>query len=149
MKNNFRLYESSDYAVLEAMILGLYNEMKGEPMSVAKIANTVRKLTEEKNRGCIYIFESQENVIGYGILIYFWSNEFGGDILNIDELFVKKEHRRQGVAKDFFHFLSEEFQDKVVAFALETTKENQIAYQFYRNLGFQDYRNTVLFKQVD
>ncbi|RUS97030.1 hypothetical protein DSM106972_085800 [Dulcicalothrix desertica PCC 7102] len=129
-------------------MLALYAEdIQGEQMSVVKIANTVNKLTEEPNRGCIYIFEHQENLIGYAILIYFWSNEFGGDILNIDELFVKKEYRRQGVGRKFFDFLSKEFKNKVVAFCLETTKESHNAYNFYQKLGFREHKNTVLFKQ--
>ncbi|TWH54003.1 GNAT family N-acetyltransferase [Dulcicalothrix desertica] len=148
MVTYFRLYKSSDYAILEAMMLALYAEdIQGEQMSVVKIANTVNKLTEEPNRGCIYIFEHQENLIGYAILIYFWSNEFGGDILNIDELFVKKEYRRQGVGRKFFDFLSKEFKNKVVAFCLETTKESHNAYNFYQKLGFREHKNTVLFKQ--
>ncbi|MBW4510660.1 MAG: GNAT family N-acetyltransferase [Scytonematopsis contorta HA4267-MV1] len=147
MKNYFRLYTSSDYPVLEAMIFGLYDDMKGEPMSAAKIANTVKKLTESQNRGCIYIFENQDDITGYAILIYFWSNEYGGEILNIDELFIKKEYRRQGIAREFFQFLENEFKNKVVAFALETTQENHTAYKFYRQSGFEEYRNTVLFKQ--
>lgn len=144
----FRLYKSSDYTVLEAMMLALYaEEIKGEEMSVVKIANTVNKLTREPNRGCIYIFEQQDNLIGYAILIYFWSNEFGGEILNIDELFVKKEYRGQGIGRKFFEFLSKEFKNKAVAFCLETTKESHNAYNFYQKLGFREHKNTVLFKQ--
>jgi GNAT superfamily N-acetyltransferase len=148
MMTSFRLYESSDYTALEAMIIALYTEdMKGEPMSALKIANTVNKLTSEPNRGCIYIFENQGTIIGYGIIIYFWSNEFGGEIVNIDELFIKKDFRRHGIGRSFFEFLSKEFESRAVAFCLETTKENHQAYRFYLKLGFEEYRNTVLFKQ--
>ncbi|BAZ14260.1 acetyltransferase [Calothrix sp. NIES-4071] len=144
----FRLYESSDYTAFEAMTLALYTEeIKGESMSAVKIANTVSKLTDEPNRGCIYIFENQGNLIGYSILIYFWSNEFGGEILNIDELFIKREYRGQGIGGKFFEFLSNEFKNKAVAFCLETNKGNNRAYNFYQKLGFREHKNTVLFKQ--
>ncbi|MBF2064294.1 MAG: hypothetical protein IGS39_07710 [Calothrix sp. C42_A2020_038] len=87
-------------------------------------------------------------MICYAVLIYFWSNEFGGEMVNIDELLVKKESRPQGIGRNFVEFFANEFKDKAIAFCLETTQENYLAYKFDQKLGFKDYKNTVLFKQL-
>lgn len=68
----------------------LYKEdLVDEQITDEKISKTIRELDNNPRRGKIIIFEKASIVIGYVILIFYWSNEFGGDILQIDELYVK------------------------------------------------------------
>jgi GNAT superfamily N-acetyltransferase len=150
MEVQIRPYRPSDLSPLVAMISALYGEdMDGEKMTVAKIEATVEKLTREPNRGFMAIIEVENQVIGYAILIFFWSNEYGGEIINIDELYVLPVFRNKGVGRRFFKWLETEFQEKAVAFMLETTKENEKAAAFYRRIGFSNYRNLVMFKALN
>ncbi|MBI5914035.1 MAG: GNAT family N-acetyltransferase [Bacteroidetes bacterium] len=150
METTFRDYHPPDFEVLKTMIFDLYSldGKHGGPMTEAKIARTVEKFTGEPNRGRIFIFEKQREIAGYAIVNYFWSNEFGGEIRYIDELYVQPAFRNAGLGSRFFSFLEKFYQNDAVAFSLETTKENQKATALYRRLGFHAHHNFVMFKQL-
>src|SRR5580765_4391529 len=78
------------------MMEGLYGE--DEPASEVdrgRFPATIRTLIAEPVRGRIVLFLEGPTVQGYGLLIPFWSNELGGTVLVIDELFVKAESRNR------------------------------------------------------
>lgn len=80
------------------------------------------------------------------ILVFFWSNEYGGNIVIIDELFVKEEYRSQGIGTEFFSF-AEKFNNKA-AIQLETTPFNKRALDYYKRLGFVPDENTHLTRKA-
>ncbi len=141
----FRALKNADYSELRRMISALYSEDRGnEPITDKKIAKTVRELSKNHCKGKIIIFEKENVTIGYSILIFYWSNEYGGDILHVDELYVKPEHRQRGVATSFFEHISQAFKDKIVAVQLEVRPSNTNAMNYYRRLGFRKTRNLHL-----
>ena len=87
------------------------------------------------------IFEKDNMTIGYSILIFYWSNEYGGNVLHIDELYVKPEHRRHGAATSFFDHVSRAFKGKIVALQLEVTPSSMDVIDYYQKLGFRKMRN--------
>jgi len=145
MPMNFRPFRDSDYSGLKAMISALHSEDRGgKPITDEKILKTVTELGRNPCKGEIIIFEKDNTTIGYSILIFYWSNEYGGDILHIDELYVKPEHRRHGAATSFFNHVSKAFKDKIVALQLEVTPSNVEAIDYYRRLGFRKSTNKQL-----
>ena len=54
---------------------------------------TIRTLLTEPSRGLIVCFLYRDGPVGYALLIPYWSNEFGGTLLFIDELFVIPQAR--------------------------------------------------------
>ena len=124
------------------MILGLYSEDPSDKIvDQKKIDKTFQTLLEEPTRGCIMVFEHEAELVGYSILVNFWSNEFGGNILIIDELFVKKEFRSQGIASQFITYLKQSQFGDSVALQLEVTPDNHRALALYKSLGFKKHKN--------
>jgi GNAT superfamily N-acetyltransferase len=143
----FQLYQQSDHQDLSEMIFALYDEdLEGEPMTREKISRTVNESRRHPEKVNIYMFKNGGETIGYAILVHFWSNEYGGDILDIDELYVREKHRNQGAAGEFMRFAGE-FQG-IVALQLETTPSNEKALAFYKKIGFLPDRNTHLTKII-
>ena len=143
MKTEFQLYQDTDYSDLRDMIVSLYREdPEGEPIDEEKIKRTVAEFRKNPYKLNIYMLRRNNKNIGYAILVFFWSNEFGGNILNIDELFVKEEYRNQGVGTEFFSF-ADKIENKV-ALHLETTPNNQRAFAYYKKLGFILDENSYL-----
>lgn len=139
----FRLYEESDYEDLREMILSLYREdPDGEPIDEEKIKRTIAEYRSNPDKVRIYMFHNENNNVGYAILVYYWSNEYGGDIVNIDELYVRKTHRNQGIGTEFLSFA--ERMDNKAALQLETTPSNRRALGYYKRLGFVPSVNTHL-----
>lgn len=141
----FRSARHSDNSTLRNMICALYKEDRvDEPITDKKISATFKELDRNPCRGKIIVFEKGRVAIGYAILIFYWSNEYGGDVLHVDELYVKPEHRQRGVATSFFRHLSETFKPKARLMQLEVSPTNSKAMNYYRKLGFKPTRNVHL-----
>lgn len=145
MEMNFRPLKHTDYSELKRMIHALYVEDPvNEPITDEKIWKTVTELRNKPCKGKIIIFEKDNVTIGYSILIFYWSNEYGGDILHIDELYVKPEHRERGAASCFFKHIAQTYGEKIVAAQLEVSPSNIRAMNYYQKLGFKKARNVHL-----
>jgi GNAT superfamily N-acetyltransferase len=147
MKVDFRPFQPSDLFELEKMVSTLYEENSYEqPMTTQKIQRTVDELTNYPERGKILIFTLNVNTVGYAILIYYWSNEYGGVLTTVDELYVKEAWRNRGIGKEFFDYLSSSASEKIKGIQLEVTSKNQRALAYYQKLGFKLSSNTLLMK---
>ena len=132
----FKEYEEKDFDDLKEMIVCLYDEdPEGEPITEAKIRKTVRESTAHPEKIRIVMICADGINIGYGILVFYWSNEHGGNVVNIDELFIKKEYRNKKVASTFIEHLKTVYEN-TVALQLETMPSNIAAARLYKRLGF-------------
>ena len=139
----FRPYKQKDYLEIVPMILELYDKDGATTvgaMTVEKIDLTLGTLTSSINLGDIFIFELGNNVVGYAIVTSFWSNEFGGRVLIIDELLVKTDFRNQGVSTKFFKYLFEKRIYNETVYMLEVGVTNKNAAAFYKRLGFKNFK---------
>jgi ribosomal protein S18 acetylase RimI-like enzyme len=147
MDAEFRLYREEDYVDLREMIFSLYREdPEGEPIDEEKVERTIAEFGKNPDKVSIYMIRRKEENVGYAILVYFWSNEYGGNIVTIDELYVKEEYRSQGAGTEFFSFV-EKLENKK-ALQMETTPSNRRVYNYYKRLGFVPVENAHLIKQV-
>lgn len=135
-----RLYNELDYTEVNKMIMALYFEdSEGESMNSTKIDRTIDALYNNPDKGEILVLESHGEIVGYSIVVFQWSNEYGGDVVNIDELYVKPSFRSMGIGTDFIKYLMEKYQDNLIV--LEVTPSNNRAYDYYSLLGFEDVVN--------
>lgn len=145
MAVSFNLYQEDDYKDLVQMIVALYDEdAEGEQISESKINSTISESRKNPQKITIYMFKDNDENIGYAILVFFWSNEFGGNILTIDELYVLKKYRGKGIATNFLSHIKGT--EGIVAMQLETMPSNQKALDYYKRLGFLTSQNTHLVK---
>lgn len=149
MTTVYREYSDSDFAELSQMVMALYGEDNyGQPMSLDNISSTVDELTKRPELGGIYIFTVDDIICGYSIVVNFWSNEYGGKLLIIDEMFVKSEFRCKQIGAGFFDFLDTVYGGTVKGMFLEVAEKNERAIKFYLKSGFAPAKNRHLFKQL-
>jgi GNAT superfamily N-acetyltransferase len=132
-----RPFQSNDQAEVRAMIHELHLEGPEGLSSDEKIDRTFEQLNKHPDQGCIRIIMMDGKTVGYSILINFWSNEYGGIILDIDELFIKKEFRGKGLATGFIENLKATRFKDCVALSLGTYPGNEKARALYTRLGFK------------
>lgn len=145
MDVKYRQFKPSDSEAVAEMIMNLYREDPSDrPMLPQKIADTFDSLTSHPDRGCILVLEHENGIAGYSIIINFWSNEFGGNVSFIDELYIKKEFRGKGIGKNFIKYLAENKFGNAVALRLEVTPENKKARKLYESIGFKLHKNNTL-----
>ncbi len=141
---------ADDLAVLE-MFQALYREDPSpDPVPDEQLLRTLRVLREEPVRGRAIVFETDGACVGYALLVSFWSNELGGEVANIDELYVARDHRGRGAGTELVDRLSRgELWGRVpVAIDLEVTPDNHRARALYERLGFVAAKNTVMRRRL-
>jgi ribosomal protein S18 acetylase RimI-like enzyme len=109
---------------------------------------TLQKLRDDPSRGRALALELDGTVVGYALLISFWSNELGGEICTVDELYVDPEKRGQGHGTSLLEGLPtnrELWPSEPVAVALEVRPGNARARALYERLGFKG--ETMLMKR--
>jgi ribosomal protein S18 acetylase RimI-like enzyme len=140
MNITYTNYEDKDYEALKEMIFGLYNHeasnvFEDDVMSEIKIKNTIHRNQTNAEQLKIKVFKFEKKVVGYAILTFFWSNEYGGLVAILDELYVIRDFRGKGISS---RFIDELFQNKEYkCIDLEVFKENDKAIKLYKKLGFE------------
>ena len=135
----WRLAESGDDDSIVEMCLRLYDEDPGAlPVHPGNMRATLAALRREPCRGRAVVLEIENQLSGYALLIAFWSNELGGSICEIDELFVVPERRNLGHGKSLFEAIlqGDLWPIPIVGMALGVTPDNVRARRFYKRLGF-------------
>jgi len=127
-----------------AMMRALYEEDASSSVDPSGFPMTIEFLIAYPLRGRIILFSQGESICGYALLIPYWSNEFAGTVLCVDELFVAAEARNRGIGRNFFKFLEEAKPFNAVALALEVSPGNVGASRLYESLGFSQRRNSIL-----
>lgn len=144
---HFRAAQLRDLAAITPMALAFYaEETYDAPMTAAKISRTLQELSEHPAKGQVWVFDGENTVIGYAIIIHYWSNEYGGNIAVIDEIYTLPEWRRRGIARDFIEFIATLPALDAVALMLEVVPTHQGAMAYYQRLGFEPDSNRHFFR---
>ena len=115
-----------------------------ETEEVALDGETVRsgleRLFQSDRYGFYTVAESAGEIVGSLMITYEWSDWRNGVIWWIQSVYVRADHRRQGVYRQLYENarrLGEEA-GGVVAFRLYVEKENEVAQQTYRKMGMKE-----------
>lgn len=103
------------------------------------------KFINNENYGQCFKIASEGKTAGYIILAKYFSFEFGGEILFLDELFIKPEFQGKSLGKKALEFVknySVENQFKVVL--LEIENHNDKAKKLYEHYGFQNHKRSLM-----
>lgn len=135
--------------VVVAMMRELYAEDPASaPVDAARFPETIRVLLAHPERGRIVLLMEAADVRGYALLIPYWSNEFGGTLVFIDELFVMPEARGRGLGRGLVEWVKAERPHDAVAVLLEVSPANVRARRLYESLGFVPRENALLVCRV-
>ncbi|WP_248876885.1 GNAT family N-acetyltransferase [Epilithonimonas zeae] len=106
--------------------------------------NFVKFINNDNYGNCFkVVFEGE--IAGYIILAKYFSFEFGGEILFLDELFVKPEFQGKSLGKKALEFVKDfsvENNFKIVL--LEIENHNEKAKKLYEHYGFQNHKRSLM-----
>lgn len=145
----FRLSRESDLPLLQRFVDTLYSEDENVSGKRPDVSITFRHLQSHPDKGQLLALEHNGTVCGYAIIIFFWSNEYASNIIEIDELFIDEHHRGTGVGSAFFQWLRLHFKETAGGLSLQVAHKNIKAEKLYERLGFKISRNKHMFKIFD
>ena len=74
---------------------------------------------------------------GYALIAKTFSNEAGGLVVWLEELYLRPEFRGHGLGSAFFAFIEDAYRDKAARLRLEVEEDNVSARRLYERLGYQ------------
>jgi len=97
--------------------------------------------------GSAWFINADGSVAGYIVVTFGYSLEFQGVDAFLDELFISKPYRRQGIGRRAIAFAELVCKERGVrAMHLEVDRANTNAQSLYRELGFMDHDRYLLTK---
>ena len=133
--------------------LSMAKDFYSSPAVLHTVANeNFQKTFEELMRSDVYaegfIFEKDGKTAGYALIANTFSQEAGGKVCWIEEIYVKPEFRSEGLGTEFFGYLEKIKSDEVKRFRLEVEIENERAIGLYTSLGYDFFGYDQMVKEV-
>ncbi len=108
-----------------------------------------RVLDRHENSWGLLMFDKEDGeVVGYGLLTSYWSNEDGGNVIVLDELYIKPNNRNKGYAKIFMQWIEDTYKDDAVSITLEVLTTNIRACELYNKIGYRPDGFTTYTKPI-
>ena len=110
--------------------------------SPAVLSNGSEEIFEADVENCVnespylegFVFEKNDEILGYGMIAKSFSTEFGKPCIWVEDLYLKPEYRGIGIGSKFFEYLEQNYTDCI--FRLEVEEENERAIHVYEKNGF-------------
>lgn len=83
------------------------------------------------------VMECGKEIQGFCLLSFTWSNEVGGMVVLVEELYFKKSARQKGYGKKVFQWIEIEY-PHTKRYRLEVTYSNTGAIALYEKLGYKE-----------
>lgn len=117
------------------------------PVPVEYLERTFDELMRSENYAECYIFECDGKAVGYALLAKTFSQEAGGMVCWLEELYVRSQYRCRGIGKEFFALLQNEICPDMSRFRLEVERDNIKAISLYERMGFEELSYMQMIKE--
>ncbi len=120
-----------------SMCMDFYNtDGVDHKIPVRNITKTFDKLMHDSSFCEAYAYVEDNEPKAYVLLAFTYSNESGGDVVWIEELYVSPDLRGKGIGSRLLDFVMEKY-SYVSRFRLEVTENNAGAVKLYSKKGFK------------
>lgn len=119
-------------------LLTSFSEEAGTNFGREHLLAGLEPLLSNQDLGLVFVAELETFLVGYAVIGWGWGIESGGKEALIDEVFVSKNHRNQGIAANMLSEVMTQLErHNTKAVFLETEAQNPNSRKLYQNLGFE------------
>lgn len=141
-----RVVKPADLSTLMPLVQAFYRHFS-YPFDLKEKMAALRQLVESRSIGRVWRIRQGDEDIGYVLVAFTFSLEYGGRVAMIDELYVNQEGRQTGIGSMVLNKVELICQRiGINIFQLETEPHNQRATALYNRLGYRDYGRNLLTK---
>ena len=141
----FKPLEITDISTITQMMQDFY-AIDNYPMDVEVAKNLFHEFISNEHLGKSWLIYSENEIVGYIILTFIFSFEYGGKIAFVDELFIKETARGKGIGKEAIQFIQAEVPKlSLKLLYLEVEPHNENAQKLYLAHDFE-FHNRKLMK---
>jgi len=140
---------ASDIDLAVAMMREFY-AIDGYPMDEKRSRELFNEFLENDRLGKAWLILNDGDVVGYVILTFVFSFEFGGNIAFVDELYISDRARGKGIGKETVAFVKAEAELLGVKMLyLELEHHNTVAEKLYLSAGFAAHKRKFMQYKLD
>ncbi|WP_171211321.1 N-acetyltransferase [Ruegeria sp. HKCCA5426] len=137
MSAALRLARPEDLDRLVGLVTAFHSE-EGIAQDADQTRNALAPLLEGIPHGCVYLIGPGRAPLGYIILTFGWSVEFGGMDGFVDEIYIRPAVRGRGIASEVLLDLPKALAGAgLTALHLEVDRTNEAAQKLYLRTGFK------------
>lgn len=148
MEPVFKLASVSDIERLVELISELYAH-DHLPFDDQTACSALQLILSNHSYGQIYLIWMDQKIVGYLVVTFGFSLEYGGRDAFVDEIYLQEKYRGRGIGKKSLQFAEEICRSQgVQALHLEVERKNVKAQTVYRNAGFVDHDRYLFTKRL-
>ena len=137
MSASLRLARPDDLDRLMSLVAAFHTEA-GIAQDSDKRRDALLPLLQGIPHGCVYLIGPSRAPLGYLILTFGWSVEFGGMDAFVDEIYIRPAIRGRGIATEVLLDLPKALAGAgLTALHLEVDRTNEAAQKLYLRTGFE------------
>jgi|SRR6218665_1243320 len=139
----------SDIEILVQLMQDFY-AIDGYPMDAEQSKKLFSEFISNENLGKAWLIESGNDIVGYMILTFIFSFEYGGTIAFVDELYLTEKSRGKGIGKESIAFLQAEAAKlSLKLLYLEVEPHNLTAQKLYLSAGFSVHKRELMRYKIE
>ena len=140
----FKPLEIADIEIITQMMQDFY-AIDNYPMDVEVAKNLFQEFITNEHLGKSWLIYSENEIVGYIILTFIFSFEYGGKIAFLDELFIKETARGKGFGKEAIQFIQQEVPKlSLKLLYLEVEPHNENAQKLYLAHDFELHNRKLM-----
>ena len=140
----FKPLEIADIEVITQMMQDFY-AIDNYPMDVEIAKTLFQEFISNEHLGKSWLIYSENEIVGYIILTFIFSFEYGGKIAFVDELFIKETARGKGFGKEAIQFIQREVPKlSLKLLYLEVEPHNENAQKLYLAHDFELHNRKLM-----
>lgn len=138
---------------LESLLVLMRHMQNDDPWSERFDETIVRKKLSEllgnPHYGYIYLARQEETFVAYLVICFDYSLEYRGKGAWIDELFVERTHRGQGIGTQLLDLAESVTRESGAQFLHLEVNHSNSAIELYRQRGFVDHQRFLMTKSLN
>ena len=140
----FKPLEIVDIEIITQMMQDFY-AIDNYPMDVEVTKTLFQEFISNEHLGKSWLMYSENEIVGYIILTFIFSFEYGGKIAFLDELFIKETARGKGFGKEAIQFIQGEVPKlSLKLLYLEVEPHNENAQKLYLAHDFELHNRKLM-----
>lgn len=140
----FKPLEISDISIITQMMQDFY-AIDNYPMDIEVAKTLFQEFISNEHLGKSWLIYSENEIVGYIILTFIFSFEYGGKIAFVDELFIKETARGKGFGKEAIQFIQQEVPKlSLKLLYLEVEPHNENAQKLYLAHDFELHNRKLM-----
>ena len=149
MTNALRAARVDDVPLLVELMREFYAESQ-YALDAERAETVFAQLLSDDRLGRVWIVEADRSAVGYVVLTFVFSMEYGGLNAVVDDLFIRPGYRHQGLGRAALAQVIESCRSQGVrALHLETEPANGAAMRLYRRAGFRENGRQLMTLRLD